>query len=165
MQAVKSGRALTSRSIQSHAKSAASKIVRVTIVLVMIVPMLTVLVMTVLVMTVLGAIVHKAIVHAPMKRAAKRLAIVMAKASAITRHARALPHAGKPVLKVVPMIASRASQLQVRKPSVASRSVSGARAHAVGPMLVAAVTAPSCHVAAVRKIPAYTRSGPLGLSG
>jgi carbon starvation protein CstA len=160
MQAVKSVRALTSRSIQSHAKSAASKIVRVTIGLVM-----TVLVMTVLVMTVLGAIVHKAIVHAPMKRAAKRLAIVMAKASAITRHARALPHAGKPVLKVVPMIASRASQLQVRKPSVASRSVSGARAHAVGPMLVAAVTAPSCHVAAVRKIPAYTRSGPLGLSG
>ena len=81
----------------------------------MIVPMLTVLVMTVHAMTVLGGTAHKgiarkAIVHAPMKRAAKPLAIVMAKASAITPHARALPHAGKPALKAVPMTASPRSQ-------------------------------------------------------
>ncbi len=160
MPAGKSVHALISRSIQSHAKSATSKIVHATIVPVMIVPLLTVLVMIAPAMT-----VHKVTAHALMKRAAKPLAIVMAKASAITPHARALPHAGKPALKVVPMIASRASQLQVRKPSVASRSVSGARAHAVALMSVAVVTAPSCHVAAVHKIPAYTRSGSLGLSG
>jgi hypothetical protein len=126
--------------------------------------MLTVLVMTVLVMTVLGAIVHKAIVHAPMKRAAKRLAIVMAKASAITPHARALLHAGKPALKAVPMTASQRSLPQARRPSAASQSASVALAHAVALMSVAVVTAPSCHVAAVRKIPAYTCSGSLGLS-
>ena len=61
-------------------------------------------------LTVLAAIVHKVTVHAPMKRVAKHLAIVMAKASAITPHARALPRAGKPALKVALMIASRASQ-------------------------------------------------------
>jgi hypothetical protein len=105
MQAVKSVRALTSRSTQSHVKSAASKIVRVTIV-----PVMIVLAMIVLAMTVLGAIVHKGIVHALMKRAAKRLATAMAKVSVITPHARALPHAGKPALKVVPMIASPRSQ-------------------------------------------------------
>ena len=120
MQAVKSVHALTSRSIQSHAKSAASKIVHLTIapattVPVMIVPLLTVLVMTVLVMTVhattvLGGTVHKGIVHAPMKRVVKPLAIVMAKDSAITPHAKALPHAEKPALKAAPMIASRRSQ-------------------------------------------------------
>ena len=116
MQAVRSVHALTSRSIQSHAKSAASKTghvtiapattVHVMIVLLLIVPMLTVLAMTVHATTVLGATVHKVIVHALMKRAAKRLAIAMAKASAITPHARARPHAGKPALKAVPMIAS-----------------------------------------------------------
>lgn len=120
MQAVKSVHALTSRSIQSHAKSAASKIVHVTIapattVLVMIVllltvPMLTGLVMTGLVMTGLGATVHKVTAHALMKRGAKHLAIAMAKASAITPHAKARPHAGKPALKAVPMIASPRSQ-------------------------------------------------------
>ena len=120
MQAAKSVHALTSRSIQSHAKSAASKIVHVTIVpattvlvtivLLLIVPMLTVLAMTVHATTVLGAIVHKVIVHALMKRGAKHLAIAMAKASAITPHAKALPHAGKPALKAVPMTASRRSQ-------------------------------------------------------
>ena len=96
MQAAKSVHALISRSIQSHAKSAASKTGHVTIA-----PATTGLVMTVL-----GVIVHKVTAHAPMKRAAKRLAIVMAKASAITPHAKARPHAGKPALKAVPMIAS-----------------------------------------------------------
>ncbi len=174
MPAVKSVHALTSRSIQSHAKSAASRIVHATIALattvpVMIVPLLIVPVMIVPVMiapamTVLGGTAHKAIVHAPMKRAAKPLAIATAKASAITRHARALLHVGKPALKAAPMTASRASQLQARKPSAASQLASGALAHAVALMSVAGVTAPSCPVAAVRKIPAYTCSGPLGLS-
>jgi len=85
------------------------------IVLVMIVPLLTVLVMIVLVMTVHattvpGATARKGIVHAPMKRAAKHLAIATAKASAITPHARALPHAEKPALKAEPMTASPRSQ-------------------------------------------------------
>ena len=154
MPAGKSGHALTSRSIQSHAKSVASKIVHVTIALVMIAHA----------MTVLGAIVRRVTVHAPMKRAAKLLAIATAKASAITPHARALPHAGKPALKVAPMIASRPSPLQARRPSAVSLSASVALAHAVALMSVAGVTALSCHVAAVRKIPAYTCSGPLGLS-
>jgi hypothetical protein len=135
----------------------------------MIVPLLTVLVMiaramTVHATTVLGATVHKVTAHALMKRGAKHLAIVMAKASAITPHARALPHAGKLALKAVPMIASRASQQRARKPSAASQSASVALAPVVARMSVAGVIAPSCPVAAVRKIPAYTCSGPLGLS-
>ena len=120
MQAAKSVHALISRSIRSHAKSAASKTGHVTIapattvlvmiVLLLIVPATTVLVMTGLVMTGLGATVHKVTAHALMKRGAKHLAIAMAKASAITPHARARPHAGKPALKAVLMIASRRSQ-------------------------------------------------------
>jgi hypothetical protein len=120
MQAAKSVRVLISRSTQSHAKSAASKTghvtiapattVHVMIVLLLIVPMLTVHVMTVHATTVLGAIVHKVTAHALMKRGAKHLAIAMAKASAITPHAKALPHAEKPALKAAPMIASRRSQ-------------------------------------------------------
>ena len=164
MPAVKSVHALTSRSIQSRAKSAASRIVRVTIALAT----------TVLVMTALGGTAHKgtahkgiarkAIVHAPMKRVVKHLAIVMAKASAITPHARALPHAGKPALKAVPMIASRASQPQARKPSAPSPSASVALAHVVALMSGAVVTAASYPVAVARKIAAYTCSGSLGLS-
>ena len=115
MQAVKSVRVLISRSTQSHAKSAASKTGHVTIAPAMTVPVRTVPVMIVPLlivhaMTVLGATARKGIVLAPMKRVAKHLAIVMAKASAITPHARALHRAGKPALKAVPMTASRASQ-------------------------------------------------------
>lgn len=131
----------------------------------MIAPVMIVPAMIVRAMTVLGEIVHKAIVRALTKRAAKLLAIATAKASAITPHARALPHAEKPALKVVPMIASRPSPLQARRPSAVSLSASVARAHAVALMLVAGVTAPSCPVAAVRKIPAYTPSSLLGLEG
>lgn len=101
---------MISRSIQSHAKSAASKTGHVTIAPATTVLVMIVLLLTVHVMTDLGATVHKVTAHALMKRGAKHLAIAMAKASAITPHARARPHAGKPALKAVPMIASPRSQ-------------------------------------------------------
>ena len=118
------------------------------------------LVTIVLAVTVLKVIAHKATVHALMKAAAKPLVIAMVKASAISPHARARSHAGKPVLKAAAMIVSQRSLLPAKRPSAASPSASGALARAVGPMLVAAVTAPSYHVAAVRNPNAHTRSGP-----
>lgn len=144
----------------SHAKSAASRTARATSVPAMIVLVMTAPVTIVLAVTVLKVIAHKATVHALMKAAAKPLVIAMVKASAISPHAKARSHAGKPALKAAVMTASHPSLLLAKRPSAASPSASAALAHAVGLMLVVAATALSCHVAAARNPIAHTRSGP-----
>ena len=141
MLGAKSAHALTSHSMASHARSVASTTVPAMSVLAMIVP----------VMTVPVVIVQPATVHVPMKPAAKPLVIAMAKANAISRHARALSPGAKPALKAAAMIASHPSPPLARRALAASPSASAALAHGVGPMSVGVGTAPSCPVAVARK--------------